>query len=245
MTPQEWFNYLDGTMPEPQRKELADRLQANTILQRELAAAEVLWAERQKKPGKEINEVVAPAPSPAPAQVTVESPEQERETAARGARISRKFALWFIILVFINVGFGVWYIAFRQKKAVTPHQQTALREQVTSAAQAAAQEALPAPTLDTSDVKIVAPAAQHDELANKIMALANELGGSAAKALADAKGFTVLADIPTDFLPEFRQRLVALGAPPAPPMPTPPPGESAPTKIYQVRLEDGAAAPRQ
>ncbi len=235
ISPEKWFDYLEGKLPEAEKKELDDRLEANTVLQRELAAARELHAARQKKPDRDVREVVAPA--------QVNQPENTEE-ARRGALLSAKFGIWFIALVFVNVAVGVWFIAVRQKKQVdAPQKEAAIREQLARSIQNTAATALPPPTFEASDITIEAPQARHEEIAAKIMTAANELGGSAAKALADDRGFSVLADIPPDFIHEFQLRLVPLGGPDPGPKPPAPPAGTAAKKILQVRLQDPAAKP--
>src|SRR6266513_775642 len=69
---------------------------------------------------------------------------------------------------------------------------------------------MPPPTLATNEIHLVASANEHEALANNVVMLANQCGGSAAKAPPDDEGITVLADLPANRADEFRQALAPL-----------------------------------
>ena len=71
---------------------------------------------------------------------------------------------------------------------------------------------MPAPTLATAEIRLVASTNEHEALANNVVMLANQYGGSAAKGPPDEAGITVLADLPALRAGEFRQALAPLAA---------------------------------
>jgi hypothetical protein len=66
------------------------------------------------------------------------------------------------------------------------------------------------PTLATDEIRLSAPAEEREALANNVVMLATQCGGSAAKAPPDEAGITVLADIPGNREDEFRRALAPL-----------------------------------
>ena len=186
---------------------------SDSQLQRELAIARQIHADMRDS--REILGVVGP---------TLEE---------RGAVLGRRIAIAFAVLVFANVVFGIYAIAFMKKKerarASTEQNRTELAD---SLARSAAM-ALPTPSLDVDEIKFTAPVAEQDTLANKVIAAAKQVGGSGTKGLADQQGVLLFAEVPTARLNDFRDSMKKLGAT-LPPAPTEPKaGEKA---ILQVRI---------
>src|SRR5207302_7936735 len=97
MSPDKLFDYLDGKLSTRERAELEQRLISDEQLQRELAVARQIHAGMRG----DSREVLLP-PRP-------DFTEQGREMALRvGAA--------FIILMAVNVGFGLWLIARHETK---------------------------------------------------------------------------------------------------------------------------------
>jgi hypothetical protein len=88
----------------------------------------------------------------------------------------------------------------------------AIRQQLTASLERTAETALPAPKLANEEIHLFAPAGEHETLANNVVLLATQCGGSAAKAPPDDKGTTVLADIPTSRADEFRKAVAPLAS---------------------------------
>jgi hypothetical protein len=220
MNPGKLFDYLDGTLSPAERARFEARLASDSYLQRELAVA------RQIRAGMHNSgEVLAPFDG--------------RSTSLRGAVLGRRVAIAFIALVFLNVLFGIYAIVFMQNKRQrqAPNEQN--RQQLVQAIEKTAASALPAPRLDVDEIKITTSEVRRDAIANQIIAVAADCGGSAVKNLSDENGLLLFAEIPAAREGEFRQRLTAVGA-----QPTKLTAASAPSvsrnRIIQIRLVEDA-----
>jgi hypothetical protein len=198
ISPNKLFDYLDGKLPTQEREELESRMANDSTLLRQLAIARKL---RETMSGSE--EVIA-------------SLDSETRKTERGAIISRRVGLAFIVLVFVNVFIGLFFI-FQKEKPSAKARDASMRKQVEQSLEKAAASAMPTPSIEADEIKISAPAQQEEDVANKVIAVAREAGGSGGKALNDENGIVVLIDIPKNREMDFRRGLVALGAaPPAP-----------------------------
>ncbi len=128
------------------------------------------------------------------------------------AVLTKRVALAFIVLVFLNVFIGLWFIFQKEKPSAKAHDAD-MRRQVEHSLEKAAASAMPTPNIEADEIKISAPAQQKEEVANKVIATAKENGGSGGKALDDESGIVVLIDIPKNREMDFRRGLVELGAP--------------------------------
>ena len=101
---------------------------------------------------------------------------------------------------------------------------------------------MPLPTI-AGDIHLPAANTERDRIAENIIVLAKQCGGSAAKAPPDDKGLTVVVDVPSNRADEFRRSL----APLAPADYSAPPAEKSgpPEKrtIMQVRIGDPLPTP--
>jgi anti-sigma factor RsiW len=213
MNPGQLFDYLDGNLSPSERAELEARLVSDRELQRELAVA------------REIHSGI---------RHTRTALDQLESTpaAGRGAVLGRRIAIIFGVLVFVNVLFGIYAIAFMDRRRSAPNEQN--RQQLNQALQNAAAAALPTPKLDVDEIKVPAANPQRDAVASKIIAAATECGGSAAKNLNDENGLLVFAEIPAAQENKFREKLSALGAPETKAEPNP----SNASRIIQIRVVD-------
>jgi hypothetical protein len=110
---------------------------------------------------------------------------------------------------------GIAFIIGRKKPenpADLRARELAIRQQLTATLQKTAETALPAPTLAAEEIHLFAPAGEHETLANNVVLLATQCGGSAAKAPPDDKGITVLAEIPSGRADEFRKAVAPLAS---------------------------------
>jgi hypothetical protein len=221
MNPDKLFDYLDGRLSPEERAQLEARLASDSYLQRELAIA------RQIHAGiRDSREVLATF------DVTSTSPP-------RGAILGRRVAIAFVTLVFLNVLFGIYAIVFMENKRQrqTPNEQN--RQQLVQALEKTAASALPTPSLEVDEIKITTPKAQRDAVANQIIAVAAECGGSAVKNLSDENGLLLFAEIPAARENEFRQKLTALGAQPTKSIASTASPASR-NRIIQIRLVEDA-----
>ena len=197
--PQKIFDYLDGKLPAPEREELEQKMANDSNLLRQLAMARKL---REAMPGSQ--EVIGSVDEPSAAD-------------RRGAILSRRVALAFIVLVFLNVLIGLWFI-FQKEKKIGKSRDTDVRQQVEQSLAHAAVAAMPTPNIEADEIKISAPADQQEQTVQKVISAATEAGGVGAKALSDENGIVVLVDLPKSRELDFRNKLVALGGPSPPPI---------------------------
>lgn len=216
MNPDKLFDYLDGKLPPNERAELEERFMSDPQARQELAVARQIHASMGKS-----REVVGIAEAP---------------ITERGAVLARRIMSVFIVLVGLNVAFGIYAIFF-MKHRQSGHEQTEKnRAELAQSLSNAAATALPTPTLGVEEITFNAPAAERDGLANKVVSAASQSGGTATKGLSNENGILIFAEIPTLRLNEFREALKKLGAAIAEPASEANPAEKT---ILQVRIAGG------
>jgi anti-sigma factor RsiW len=216
MNPDKLFDYLDGKLPPEERAALEERFMSEPELREELAVARRIHAEMG-----DSREVVGFA------EPTLEQ---------RGAILGRRVAIAFSVLVFANVLFGIYAIAFMKKK---DRAQTSIEQNRTELAESLARTAavaLPTPSLDVDEIKFTVSVPEQDKLANKILAAAKQAGGSGTKGLADQQGVLLFAEVPNARLNDFRDAMKRLGATVPP---TPAAASTGEKSILQVRIVSG------
>jgi hypothetical protein len=224
MNPEKLFDYLEGKLSDMERAQLEERVAADPQLQRELAIAREMH--RRSGGSREVmlegNEPEIPSP-PKP--------------------LGRRVATAFAALVLLNVLVGIAFIIGKkgdsgERRAL----EVATRQQVTDSLQRSAQTALPLPTIG-DDIHLPAAIDERDRVADSVILLATQAGGSAAKAPPDDQRITVVVDLPSDRADEFRRSLTPLASADY----SPPPAEQAtsPDKraIMQVRIGDPLPSP--
>jgi hypothetical protein len=192
MNPDKLFDYLEGRLSPNERASLEEQLMSDKQLQREFAVARQIHAGMRG----ESREVVFPAPP--------EVPEQGRKMAIR-------IGVAFMVLMFVNVGIGLYFI-FRHESnnPNRPLLQAQMREQITKSIERA--EALtPTPdVLGVSEITIPAKTGKLDSVADRVVEIVSQLGGSATKGVPDAGRITILVDIPTNRESEFRAAVASI-----------------------------------
>jgi anti-sigma factor RsiW len=213
MNPDKLFDYLEGKLSPNERAKLEEHLMSDPQLRRELTVARQIHAEMRDS--REILGVPEPI------------------LEGRGAVLGRRVAIAFAVLVFANVVFGIYAIAFMKQKERARTKTEQNRSELAQSLARTAAVALPPPSLDVDEIKFTAPVAEQDRLANKVIAAAKQVGGSGTKGLADQRGVLLFAEVPTARLNDFRDSMKKLGAT-LPPAPTEPKaGEKA---ILQLRI---------
>ena len=96
MNPDKLFDYLDGKLSDAERAQLERQLASDTQLQRELAVA------------REIHRGL-------PGSREVLGPFDSTSTSTSGAILGRRVAIAFSVLVFVNVIFGIYAVAFMKQ----------------------------------------------------------------------------------------------------------------------------------
>ena len=192
MNPDKLFDYLDGKLPAGERAELEERFMSDPEARQELAVARQIHASMGSS-----REVVGVADAP---------------VTERGAVLARRIMSVFIVLVGLNVAFGIYAIFFMKNKERAREQAARNRTELRQSLSQTAAAALPTPTLGIDEITFNAPSTERDSLAEKVVAAANHSGGSAAKGLSNENGVLIFAEIPTGRLNEFRDALKKLGA---------------------------------
>src|SRR2546423_12507438 len=203
MNPDKLFDYLDGRLPPAERAALEKQLASDQQLQHELAIARRIHAGMEG----DSREVTLP---------------RETDVSARGRKLALRVGAAFIILMGVNVGVGLWLIARHETK--NPNRallETQMRQQVTKALEHAATTLTPAP-LGVSQITLPTASGRLNAVANEIVTIAGQLGGSATKGLPDKNRVSVLVDLPGNHESEFRAALGAIaGGAPISPVPSP------------------------
>lgn len=195
MNPEKLFDYLDGNLGAAERAQLEERLATDQQLQRELAIAREM---HRRSPGS--REIIGESDD-----IDIPSPT----TSKLGRRVATAFAL----LVLVNVLVGIAFIIGKKRpenSADLRARELAMRQQLTASLRKTAETALPAPTLAGEEIHLSAVANERETLANNVVMIASQCGGSAAKAPPDETGITVLAELPAGREDEFRRALAPL-----------------------------------
>ena len=200
MNPDKLFDYLDGKLSATERAALEERLTSNQQLQRELAVARRIHAGMRG----DSREVLLP---------------EEADVSERGRKMARHVGAAFIILMAVNVGAGLWLIARHETK--NPNRallEAQMRQQLTKSLEQAAAAALTPAPLGVSEITISATPGKLDVVANEIISITHQLGGTATKGLPEQHRLGLLVDLPSNRETEFREKISAItgGAPNSP-----------------------------
>jgi hypothetical protein len=189
VNPDKLFDYLDGRLSPTERASLEKQLMSDKQLQREFAVVRQILAGMRG----DSREVVLP---PAP------------DVSEQGRKMAIRIGVAFMVLMFVNVGIGLWFI-FRHESnnPNRPLLEAQMREQIAKSIEHAA-ALTPAPNaLGVTEITIPAEAGKLDAVADKVVAIVSELGGSATKGVPDAGRLSILVDLPADRESEFRAAL--------------------------------------
>jgi hypothetical protein len=192
MTPEKFFDYLEGKLPPPERERLERALIADPELQKEFVAA------------RQIHRSLA-------------RPAGESAATTRAGSRGRQLAAAFAVLVAMNVALGLFYI-FRSNQPsaeVQKVREETLRHQLQSSLEKSAAAAFTPPTLGLEPIRITVPTEKQDEVVKSIIAAAIDAGGSGTRDLPNDDGVRVLVLIPASAEAQFRDTLTTFGAPPA------------------------------
>jgi len=190
MTPEKFYDYLEGKLPEPEREELERALIHDPELQRQFVAA------------RQIHRALG------------RPPEESGPTIADAGRRGRQVAAAFALLVLMNVALGLIYIFHANKPSaeVEKARIEALRQQLQSSLEKSAAATFTPPTIGMEKVVLKISRAQQEAAAKSIIDAAANVGGSATKGLPNDNGFNVLVLIPGSGEANFRNVLNHLGA---------------------------------
>jgi hypothetical protein len=194
MNPDKLFDYLDGKLPDYERKAVEERLMSDSTARREFDIARRIHA-RMRETESDHPEVLD---------------ELSEETAARGRRLARQVGLAFIVLVAMNVLFGLVYIARHESKS--PNRQLLdeqAREHLQKSLENAASTLTP-PPLGFGGLQLRTEAGQSSAVADEIVQAAQKFLGSATKAALDNGRIDVVVEIPGKTAPDFKNTLSLL-----------------------------------
>jgi cell division protein FtsN len=222
MSPEKLFDYLEGKFDDHERVAFEQQLATDPQLQRELDIAREMH--RRARGSREV----------------VGDQDPDIPLPAKG--LGRKVITAFAALVLLNVLVGIVFIIGNKKgTGEIRAREEATRKQLTSSLQKSAETSLPLPTIG-NEIRLTAVITERDRVADHVIQLAQQAGGSAAKAPPDDKGVTIVVDLPSTRADEFRQSLAPLAPPEYSPSPEPSPSADKRT-ILQVRVSDSVPSP--
>jgi hypothetical protein len=194
MNPDKLFDYLEGRLSATERAALEQRLISDKQLQRELAVALKIHTGMRG----DSREVLLP-PRP--------------DVTEQGRKMALRVGTAFIILMAVNVGFGLWLIARHETK--NPNRtllETQMREQIAKSIERAAATLTPGPNaLGVSEITIPATTGNLDAVADQVVTIVSRFGGSATKGLSDRGRLSILVDLPSNHESEFRAAIASIG----------------------------------
>jgi anti-sigma factor RsiW len=192
MNPDKLFDYLDGRLPSSERAALEERLMSDKQLQREFAVARQIHAGMRG----DSQEVVLPAPP---------------DVSERGRNMAIRIGVAFMVLMLVNVGIGLYFIFRHESKNPNrPLLEAQMREQIAKSIERAG-ALTPAPNaLGVTEITIPAETGKLDIVADKVVAIVSQLGGSATKGVPDAGRLSVLVDLAPNRESEFRAAVASI-----------------------------------
>ena len=193
MNPDKLFDYLEGRLSPKERAALEEQLISDKQLQRELAVARQIHAGMRG----DSREVILP-PSP--------------EVSEQGRKMGIRIGVAFMVLMFVNVGIGLWFI-FRHESnnPNRPLLEAQMREQIAKSIERAA-TLTPAPNaLGVSEITIPADNGKLDAVADEVVAIVRRFSGSATKGVPDKGRVSILADVPANRESDFRNAIASIG----------------------------------
>jgi len=217
MNPDKLFDYLEGSLPAAERAALEQRLISDKQLQRELAVARQIHTGMR---GDSREVVLSAGP----------------DVTEQGRKMALRVGAAFIILMAVNVGIGLWFIA--RHEARNPNRallETQMREQIAKSLAHAAGILTPAP-LGVSEITISAAPGKLGAVSDEVVRIASRFGGSAAKGFQDQGRLSVLVDLPPNRESEFRVAISSIAGQP---------GSSAPATAAAAAPSSPATAEKK
>ena len=133
------------------------------------------------------------------------------DVSERGRTMAIRIGVAFMILMFVNVGIGLWFIFRHESKNPNrPLLEAQMREQIAKSIESAA-ALTPAPNvLGVDEISVAAETGRLDAVADKVVAIVSKLGGSATKGVPDAGRLSILVDLPANRESEFRGSIATI-----------------------------------
>jgi hypothetical protein len=213
MNPDKLFDYLDGRLPEAERAALEEQLICDKQLQRQFAVARQIHAGIRG----DSREIILPL-----------SPD----LSGQGRTMAIRIGAAFMVLMFVNVGIGLWFIFKHESSNPNrPLLEAQMREQIAKSIERAA-TLTPAPNaLGVSEITVPAENGRLDALADEVVAIVSRFGGSATKGVSNAGRVSILADVPANREPDFRNAITSIG------------GENPKSSNSTIAQEPGSSPP--
>ena len=209
MNPDKLFDYLNGNLSSHERDAFEAQLVSDEQLQRELAVARRIHANMRG----DSREVLLSA---------------EMEISERGRKLARRVGVAFIILMAVNVGAGLWFIARHESK--NPNRallETQMRQQLAKSLEHAAATTLSPAPLGVTEITLSAAPRRLDAVADEVVVIVQQLGGTATKGIPEQHRVGLLVDLPANREGEFRRKIAAIAGVNTP---SPAPDQSAATE---------------
>jgi anti-sigma factor RsiW len=229
MNPDKLFDYLNGNLSPSERDAFEKQLVSDEQLQRELAVARRIHAHMQS----ESREVILPG---------------EPDFSERGRKMARRVGAAFIILMAVNVGAGLWFIARHESK--NPNRallEAQMRQQLAQSLEHAAATALSPAPLGVTEITLSAAPGRLNAVADEVTAIVHQLGGTATKGIPEGHRIGLLVDLPFKQEGEFRRKIAAIASlTPASPTPTPDASSASrsETKSFAVEIVEPTLPPK-
>ena len=224
MSPEKLFDYLEGKFTAEETQAFERQLSTDSQLQRELAIAREMH--RRARGSREVL-----------------GEREDPEIPLPARPLGRRLVTAFAALVLLNVFVGIAFIIGRKNgTGEIRAREAATRKQLESSLQKPAESSLPLPKIG-DEISLPAVTADRDRVADSVIVLAEQAGGSAVKAPPDSTGINVVVDLPANRADDFRRSLIPLAPPdysPAPSAPSTSPGQRM---ILQVRIGDRPVTP--
>jgi hypothetical protein len=227
MNPDKLFDYLEGKLTQPERVALEQRLASDEQLRRELAIAREIFSRMRG----DSREVVLPG---------------EADMSERGRKMARRVGAAFIVLMAVNVGIGLWFIAHHESK--NPNRallEAQMRQQLAQSLEHAAATTLSPAPLGVTEISLTAAPGRLNVVADEVAAIARQLSGTATKGIPEQHRVGLLVDLPANQEHEFRQRIAAIaGTNPASAAPGETSAPEADTKSFAVEVVESTESPK-
>jgi anti-sigma factor RsiW len=190
VNPDKLFDYLDGRLPEHERRALEEQLMNDAEARREFEVARRIHAATGG--GREHLEIV----------------DEIIGNQSQGKRAARQILLATLVLVAVNVLLGLLYIAHHESKnpnrALLDKQS---REQLRQALDKAAAGALTPPPIGVTELNVTVQKGRAQTVAEEIVQLTKRLKGMATAGIPDGGRMKVLVEIAAARSGDFRDAL--------------------------------------
>src|ERR1700745_185925 len=163
MNPDKLFDYLEGRLSPKERAALEEQLMSDKQLQREFAVARQIHGGMRG----DSREVILPVAT---------------DVSERGRTMAIRIGVAFMVLMFVNVGIGLWFIFKHESK--NPNRsllEAQMREQIAKSIESAAALTPTPNALGVTKITISAEKGKLDPAADRVVGIVSELGGSATK----------------------------------------------------------------